>query len=262
MRNRSNTVDYRFKAIKNALKDGPITSNEIAAATGIERKDLNYIINNPKYYHLFTTIKRRGKRHVYKINTDPDATNQTYLKNKEIDLDELRLNKQHRLSTLFYTITTNRKASFLQTMNITEKGHNSCLKIIHAIDKNVTPMTVWELSKSTGLTLSAVNNALRRKSFGELFTRNKQSKKPAVYSLTALGHSEAVTHSKAPPVVDANSIDLGLSVLCNIANRGQTLSFTEIADVCECNQSYIQATANIALKKLRRNNEMRGYLNG
>jgi DNA-directed RNA polymerase specialized sigma24 family protein len=48
-----------------------------------------------------------------------------------------------------------------------------------------------------------------------------------------------------------NEIDLALSVLCVTANRDETLTTYEIADVCECSQTLISKTLRNALKKLR-----------
>ena len=47
------------------------------------------------------------------------------------------------------------------------------------------------------------------------------------------------------------NVDLGLSVLCVTAEQGQTLTFKDIADVCECNKTLIQAIQKSALDKLK-----------
>lgn len=49
----------------------------------------------------------------------------------------------------------------------------------------------------------------------------------------------------------SNEIDLILTVMCTIAERGQTLNTKEIADICECSQSLISQTIRDALKKLQ-----------
>ncbi len=58
-----------------------------------------------------------------------------------------------------------------------------------------------------------------------------------------------------------NEIDLSLSVLCATAERDQTLSTYDIANVCGCSQVYISEITRTALKKLRGNigNELRDY---
>ena len=46
-------------------------------------------------------------------------------------------------------------------------------------------------------------------------------------------------------------IDLGLTVLCTIAQRGDTLNTGEIAEICGCSQQHISNIIRNALKKLR-----------
>lgn len=51
--------------------------------------------------------------------------------------------------------------------------------------------------------------------------------------------------------MEVNNIDLGLSVLCSIAERDETLNTTEIAEICECSQQHISNIIRKAIKKLR-----------
>lgn len=50
-------------------------------------------------------------------------------------------------------------------------------------------------------------------------------------------------------------IDVGLSVLCVLAEYGQTLTNKQIADVCGCNDSYIGEISKRALNKLKNNSQ-------
>lgn len=47
------------------------------------------------------------------------------------------------------------------------------------------------------------------------------------------------------------NIDIGLSVLVAIAQRGETLTTYEIAEICECSQTSISQILRKALRKLR-----------
>lgn len=47
-----------------------------------------------------------------------------------------------------------------------------------------------------------------------------------------------------------NQIDLTLSVLCVLADRDETLTTYEIAEICGCSQTYISQVNRSALKKL------------
>ena len=48
-----------------------------------------------------------------------------------------------------------------------------------------------------------------------------------------------------------NDIDLGLTVLCAVAKRDETLNTGEIAEVCGCSQQHISNIIRKALEKLR-----------
>lgn len=47
------------------------------------------------------------------------------------------------------------------------------------------------------------------------------------------------------------NIDIGLSVLCCVAQPGETLSDRDIAEVCDCARNSIYRIEKIALEKLR-----------
>lgn len=49
----------------------------------------------------------------------------------------------------------------------------------------------------------------------------------------------------------SNDVDLGLSVLCVVSQRDDTLSTKDIADVCGCSRNNIDEIEKRALKKLR-----------
>ena len=49
----------------------------------------------------------------------------------------------------------------------------------------------------------------------------------------------------------SKNIDLALSVMCVIAERDETLSTCEIAELCGCSQSYISQLIRDGLQKLR-----------
>lgn len=53
------------------------------------------------------------------------------------------------------------------------------------------------------------------------------------------------------PSKKPNEIDLTLTILCCLAERGDTLNNYEIAELCGCNHSLIQQTVANALSKLR-----------
>lgn len=57
-------------------------------------------------------------------------------------------------------------------------------------------------------------------------------------------------------------IDIGLSVLCATAKPGQTLSYVAIAEVCGCNQGYIQQVQMNALRKLKNRIRLLDHLEG
>lgn len=46
-----------------------------------------------------------------------------------------------------------------------------------------------------------------------------------------------------------HDIDIGLAALCQHAKPNQVLSITEIAEVCNCNRSYINLIERTARKK-------------
>lgn len=52
-------------------------------------------------------------------------------------------------------------------------------------------------------------------------------------------------------------IDLGLSVLCALAEDGQTLTFREMAEVCDCSPQLLHNASVSAIKKLKRHPVMR-----
>ena len=54
-------------------------------------------------------------------------------------------------------------------------------------------------------------------------------------------------------------IDITLAVICVIAKEGETMTFTDMAELCGCSKSYIQHLQSSALKKLRKNNALLGY---
>ncbi len=54
----------------------------------------------------------------------------------------------------------------------------------------------------------------------------------------------------AAPAHKTLAIDLGLSVLCAMQRRDETLSCTDIADVCECSCAQISEIQRVALRKL------------
>jgi len=56
----------------------------------------------------------------------------------------------------------------------------------------------------------------------------------------------------AAPAHITQGIDLGLSVLCAVAEKGDTLSSNQIAEVCDCSVQVICNITNKALKKLRK----------
>lgn len=58
------------------------------------------------------------------------------------------------------------------------------------------------------------------------------------------------------------NIDLGLSALCDNAKYGQTLTCQEIADVCQCNRTYITCLQKNAIKKLKRKRFLKDFLEG
>lgn len=55
----------------------------------------------------------------------------------------------------------------------------------------------------------------------------------------------------AAPLHKTLAIDLGLSVLCAVAKKDETLSYNEIAKVCDCSPQAILNISNKALNKLR-----------
>lgn len=55
-----------------------------------------------------------------------------------------------------------------------------------------------------------------------------------------------------------NQIDLGLSVLCAVSARGETLGCKAIAEVCGCSRVYIDRIQRVALMKARRLYEKKG----
>lgn len=52
-------------------------------------------------------------------------------------------------------------------------------------------------------------------------------------------------------------IDVGLSVLCILAEDGQTLTFKDMAEVCGCTPQLLSNTFERALKKMRNNPKVR-----
>lgn len=56
----------------------------------------------------------------------------------------------------------------------------------------------------------------------------------------------------AAPAHITQGIDLGLSIMCVVAQKEDTLSCHEIAEVCECAPQTIFNILNKALKKLRK----------
>lgn len=48
------------------------------------------------------------------------------------------------------------------------------------------------------------------------------------------------------------NIDIGLSVLCAVSQRGDVLTIDDIADVCECSRNSIILLEKKALKKLKK----------
>ena len=59
----------------------------------------------------------------------------------------------------------------------------------------------------------------------------------------------AKNKGKTPPREPAQ-VDLGLSVLCNLAEYGDTLTVPDIADVCGCSTQYIYNIEQQAINKL------------
>ena len=59
-----------------------------------------------------------------------------------------------------------------------------------------------------------------------------------------------------------HSIDLGLSVLCAMATRDQTLSFRDMAEVCDCTPETLRSSYNSGIKKLKgiRGDKLRTFL--
>jgi len=47
-------------------------------------------------------------------------------------------------------------------------------------------------------------------------------------------------------------VDIGLGILCVLFPEGAFLTWREIADICECNQTLIKAVEIRAIKKLRK----------
>lgn len=48
-----------------------------------------------------------------------------------------------------------------------------------------------------------------------------------------------------------SSIELGLSVVCAVAQPGQTLGYIDLAEICDCTKGAIWNIENRALKKIR-----------
>lgn len=53
------------------------------------------------------------------------------------------------------------------------------------------------------------------------------------------------------PDLKVNEIDLALSILCLTAERDETLTTGEIADICGCSQTLISQISRSAIKKLQ-----------
>lgn len=56
-------------------------------------------------------------------------------------------------------------------------------------------------------------------------------------------------------------VELGLSILCNLAEYGDTLTAQEIAEVCDCSRQYIDSIEQQAINKLTMmdNNPLRDF---
>jgi transcriptional regulator len=53
------------------------------------------------------------------------------------------------------------------------------------------------------------------------------------------------------PQIKNPNIDIGLSVLCAIASRGETLDQVQIAEVCNCSRSAISRIERRAMRKAK-----------
>ncbi len=54
-------------------------------------------------------------------------------------------------------------------------------------------------------------------------------------------------------------IDLGLSVLCAVAEKNAELSYADIAEVCDCSSFAISGIGRKALDKLSKNKQLQQY---
>jgi len=73
-------------------------------------------------------------------------------------------------------------------------------------------------------------------------------------------HQKAAMNLTLPANENKNTdIDVTLAVICAIAKEGETMTFTDMAELCGCNPSYIQKLYAKAMKKLRKNNALLGY---